>query len=154
MKLNVETIKLRLRKLEQYIGELEKHQTAPLEAFQRDFTAQLAAERAFQAAVESCADIASHVVSVYDLGQPQAQRDMFLLLARAGYLKHDFADTMGQLVGLRNRLVHLYWDVDIERLYEYLHEDTDYLRQFRDFVLRLVRAEEEAPSEKDEEFKE
>jgi hypothetical protein len=31
MKLNVETIKLRLRKLEQYIGELGKHQTVPLE---------------------------------------------------------------------------------------------------------------------------
>ena len=47
------------------------------------------------------------------------------------------------MVGFRNRLVHLYWDVDVERLYQYLQKDVTILRQYRDFVLRILNAEQE-----------
>ena len=67
MKLNVNSIRQRLQKLEQYIGALEKQQSITLTTFRNDFTRQLAVERAFQAAVESCTDIAAHIVSVYQL---------------------------------------------------------------------------------------
>ena len=46
MTLNVKSIRLRLRKLEQYIAELEKQQELDLVEFCNDFTAQLAVERA------------------------------------------------------------------------------------------------------------
>ena len=69
MKLNVASIKTRLQKLERYIGELRKQQARSLEEFEQDSTAQLAVERAFQAATECCIDIGSHLVSVYGLGK-------------------------------------------------------------------------------------
>lgn len=53
---------------------------------------------------------------------------------------------MMAMVGFRNRLVHLYWDVDVERLYQYLQEDVPLLRRFRDFVLQILTAEGESPS--------
>lgn len=86
MTLNVKSIKLRLRKLEQYIAELEKQRELDLDEFRDDFTAQLAVERALQAAVECCTDIASHLVSTYGLDQPGTQRELFQVLARSGYL--------------------------------------------------------------------
>jgi len=141
--LNAKSIRLRLQKLERYIAELEKHQSLPLAKFRDDFTAQLAVERAFQAAMESCIDIASHVVSVYNLGSPQQQRDLFELLAQAGYLKPDFASAMGEMVALRNRIVHLYWDMDIERLWQYMQEDVRLLRRFRDFAEQLLTADKD-----------
>ena len=144
MKLNVKSIGLRLRKLEQYIAELERQQTLAPDEFRNDFTAQLAVERALQAAVESCTDIASHIVSTYDLGQPTAQRELFQVLARLGYLDPEYADTMSDMVSLRNRLVHLYWDVDVERVYAYLQTDVAFLKRFRDFTLELLAAEQEA----------
>jgi uncharacterized protein YutE (UPF0331/DUF86 family) len=60
MKLNVGSIRQRLQRLEQYISELEKQQPVTLETFKNDFTRQLAVERAFQAAIEGCTDIAAH----------------------------------------------------------------------------------------------
>ncbi len=56
MKLNVSSIRQRLQRLERYITELEKQQSATLRTFKSDFTRQLAVERAFQAAIESCTD--------------------------------------------------------------------------------------------------
>jgi len=138
VKLNVKSIRQRLQKLEQYITELEKHQALTLTQFKSEFTVQLAVERAFQAAIESCTDIASHIVSVYDLGNPQRQRDLFRFLAQGGYLEPDFADSLEDMVGFRNRIVHLYWAVDVERLYEYLQDDVALLQQFRDFTQQLL----------------
>lgn len=143
MTLNVKSIRLRLRKLEQYIAELEKQQELELDEFSDDFTAQLAVERALQAAIECCSDIASHLVTTYDLGQPEAQRDLFQVLAQMGYLDAGYADTMSDMVSLRNRLVHLYWDVDVERVYSYLQTDVAFLKDFRDFTLELLSAEDE-----------
>ena len=108
MKLNVSSMRQRLQRLEQYITELEKQQTLTLENFKTDFTRQLAVERAFQAAVESCSDIAAHLVSIYQLGHPQESRDIYQFLIDAGYLDPAFGQAMIAMVGFRNRLVHLY----------------------------------------------
>ncbi len=143
MKLNVSSIKQRLQRLERYIAELEKQRAATLQTFKNSFTRQLAVERAFQAAIESCTDIAAHIVAVYQLGQPQESRDVYRFLVEAGYLDTSFGEAMMAMVSFRNRIVHLYWDVDIDRLYHYLQHDLPLLRRFRDFVLQVLTAEEE-----------
>jgi uncharacterized protein YutE (UPF0331/DUF86 family) len=142
VKLNVSSIRQRLHKLEQYIAELGKQQPIGLETFRADLTRQLAVERAFQAAVESCTDIAAHIVSVYQMGHPQESRDVYRILAEAGYLDQAFGEAMMAMVGFRNRLVHLYWEVDVERLYRYLQEDVALLSRFHDFALQILEAEE------------
>jgi uncharacterized protein YutE (UPF0331/DUF86 family) len=128
--------------LQRYIAELEKLQRVPFDDFQADFTLQLATERAFQASIESCVDIASHLISTYQLGQPQESRDVFRLLVQAGYITQDYGEAMMAMVSFRNRLVHLYWDVDLERLYTYLQTDIDLLQQFYVFGLALLQADE------------
>lgn len=50
---------------------------------------------------------------------------------------------MAALVAFRNRIVHLYWDVDVQRLYQYLQQDLPLLHRFRDFVLQILTAENE-----------
>jgi uncharacterized protein YutE (UPF0331/DUF86 family) len=144
MKLNVSSIRQRLQRLEQYIAELERQRSVTLQTFRSDFTRQLAVERAFQAAVESCTDIAAHIVSVYSLGHPQESRDVYRFLTEAGYLDESFSEAMMAMVGFRNRIVHLYWDIDVDRLYQYLQQDISLLRRFRDFTLQVLAVEEES----------
>lgn len=103
MPLNSRSISQRLRRLELYIAELERQRQTPFDVFQADFTLQLATERAFQAAIETCIDIASHLVSIYQLGQPQESRDVFLFLVQAGYLTQEYGQEMVAMVSFRNR---------------------------------------------------
>jgi uncharacterized protein YutE (UPF0331/DUF86 family) len=145
MKLNVASIKTRLQKLEQYIAELRRQQALTLEEFERDLTVQLAVERAFQAATECCIDMGSHIISVYGLGRPEEQRDVFRLLAKTGYLEDRYAQQMSEMVSFRNRIVHIYWDIDLRRLYRYLQEDIPLLEQFRTFALQIIDAEASRP---------
>jgi uncharacterized protein YutE (UPF0331/DUF86 family) len=73
-------------------------------------------ERLFQVAIECCTDIASHLLAAYGLQRPAERKGVFTVLSQAGYLDRDFGERMVEMVGLRNRLVHLYWDVDPERM--------------------------------------
>ena len=78
------------------------------------------------------------------VGHLQESRHVFRFLVEAGYLDEDFGQAMMAMVGFRNRLVHLYWDVDVERLYQYLQEDVTLLRHYRDLVLQILAAEQDA----------
>lgn len=61
-------------------------------------------------------DVASHIVSDERLGEPRTNRELFDLLSRGGWLLPDLAETMGDLVGFRNIVVHGYEDVDVNIL--------------------------------------
>ena len=141
MRLNVASMKTRLQQLRQYITELEKQRALSLEQFERDFTVQLAVERAFQAATECCIDIGNHIISVCGLQRPAEQRDVFLILANNDYLDGDYARQMGEMVSFRNRIVHVYWNIDVGRLYHYLQEDIPLFERFRDFTLQIIDTE-------------
>jgi len=131
-----------LTKLRQYIAELKKQGALDLPQFRANLTAQLAVERAFQAGIECCADIANHLISVYGLPKPEDQKDVFPILARAGYLDDNYAQAMSEMVQLRNRIVHLYWELDLERLHHYLQSDVPLLETFEVFALQLIEAEQ------------
>jgi uncharacterized protein YutE (UPF0331/DUF86 family) len=45
------------------------------------------------------------------------------------------------MVQLRNRLVHLYWDVDPERMHHYLHHDVAHLERWRAFTAGMLERE-------------
>jgi uncharacterized protein YutE (UPF0331/DUF86 family) len=99
-------------------------------------------ERCFQVAIECCTDIASHVLVGYGLKRPASRMDVFNVLADAGYLDRDYTGIMARMVQLRNRLVHLYWDVDPERMHQYLREDVEHLECFRAFALVIMEGDE------------
>jgi uncharacterized protein YutE (UPF0331/DUF86 family) len=63
-----------------------------------------------------CTDIGNHIISVYGLERPEAQRDVFLILARTGYLDDEYAQRMSEMVSFRNLIVHIYWTGDVQRL--------------------------------------
>ena len=110
-------------------------------------------ERAFQAAIESCTDIAAHIVSVYQMGRPDESRDVYRFLQEAGYLDAEFAEEMMAMIAFRNRIVHLYWELDVERLYRYLQEDIPLLRRFRDLVLQILTVEDEPQQDDEPDYK-
>jgi len=91
-----------------------------------------------QVAIECCTDIASHLLAAYGLKRPAQRRDVFRVLAETGYLEPDYAEKMVKMVQLRNRLVHLYWDIDAAKMYHYLQNDPALLRRFRAFTVAIV----------------
>ena len=122
---------------------------ALLERYSREVTrAQLDADRetwlkvrgALEVAAQCCIDLALFLISRRGLGLPQSYREAFSSLARAGMISAELASQLSDWAGLRNVLVHVYTDLDLERIHRALGESAP-LVEFRSIVARELTRE-------------
>jgi uncharacterized protein YutE (UPF0331/DUF86 family) len=130
----------KLTLLDRYIGFLEELARRPLEAFRGDFLACGAARYYLQAAIECCADVATHIIASDTARRVESYRETFRALGEEGVLTAETAAAMDPAAALRNRLVHGYDRVDDARVHEMLTTAPPTLRRFlREVALYLDR---------------
>jgi len=71
-------------------------------------------------------------------GRPATYRETFDILSRTGLIPEELAADLSDLAGLRNVLVHIYWDLNLEEIYGILQNDLKTLKSFRDAVKALL----------------
>jgi len=76
----------------------------------------------FVIAIETCIDIANHIIASEKLRLPTSNADSLSVLVENGILPADRGAALRAMAQFRNRLVHLYWDVSSEQLYQFLQE--------------------------------
>jgi uncharacterized protein YutE (UPF0331/DUF86 family) len=103
---------------------------ARLEALRHDVREERFVEHTLQLAVQAALDVASHIVSDDALGEPQTNRQLFDLLARAGWLDAKMAGELSRMAGFRNVLVHGYDDVDLAVVDDIVRNRLDDLLRF------------------------
>jgi len=84
----------------------------------------------FIVAIESCIDMCNHVISQNGLRIPEGYADTFRVLSEEGVLETEFIDDLVAMAKFRNRLVHLYWEVDSDQLRKILSSRLDDFGKF------------------------
>jgi len=80
-------------------------------------------------------DISQHIIARQRYRAPKNYADVFAILVEEGVLPEDKKDTFIQMARFRNRVVHLYHQVDEDELYEILQEG---LGDFQEFIKSIV----------------
>lgn len=88
-----------------------------------------------QVSIETCINIANHIIATERFRAPQDYRDSFTVLNEAGILPPELTQSMRELAGLRNLLVHVYWDVDDEIIWEGIKAE---LQDFESFAAHIM----------------
>jgi len=114
-----------------YVGFLKEASKMPLEEFKRNQERQLAVLHALQLAIEGCLSVGSHIIGSEGYGTPKDYAGVFEILASRGVLEREFADRLKKMAGFRNRIVHVYWDVDLDEVHAILQRD---LGDFDEFI--------------------
>lgn len=91
-------------------------------------------------ACEAALDLGRHVIVKMGLGAPQEYRDVGRILGEHGIVPTALGKKIEDMAGLRNVLVHLYWDVDTTRLDKILAEDLDTFDQFIQHIFNYLDA--------------
>lgn len=94
--------------IERCVARAREEYAAAGAGFASDFTRQDAAILNIQRACEAALDMGQHLVRRERLGVPQSARDVFALLAQAGWIESSLADALKAMVGFRNIAVHDY----------------------------------------------
>jgi len=109
--------------LKGYAEKLDYLATFPLEEFLADFTKVESAKHLLQVAVECCLDVSNHIIASERFRAPKSYAESVEILAEQGVFPSTFLPTMLRMVRFRNRLVHLYWEVDVETVHTILQEN-------------------------------
>lgn len=76
----------------------------------------------FILAAEACIDICQHLSAKLFSETPESYSTCFEVLSKHKVISDALAKKMADLAGLRNLLVHRYWEVDDTRVLEHLKE--------------------------------
>lgn len=115
-------VRLRLREVDRRLGRLRRIREAGRAAFLGDPEVQAAAERHLQVAIQGAIDVGAHLVAEASSETPADYAAVFAALARMGVIDAELAERLARAARLRNLLVHLYLQVDPERLWDALGE--------------------------------
>lgn len=134
---DVQRDKLRdkLHVIEERLRRLRRFAALDRQAFLGDPVIQDAAVRNLQVAIEAMIDIAHHVVARLRLGTPRTYAEAFDVLIDAGILPEQDRPTLHAMVRFRNRVVHLYDEVDAGEVYAVLQERLEDFDRFRAAVV-------------------
>ena len=90
----------------------------------------------FILATEACVDICNHISAKEHLGIPESYSNCFEILSERGIISEELSKKLSNMAKFRNLLVHLYWKIDNERLYEILQKE---LGDFEEFIKQISR---------------
>jgi uncharacterized protein YutE (UPF0331/DUF86 family) len=122
--------------LRQYLDVLRGLAAVPRESFLGHPDKVGNAKYHFVIAIETCIDIANHIIASEDYRFPRDNADSFVVLVEQGIVSTTEKDNLTAMARFRNRLVHLYWDVEDERLYDFLQGSLGDLERFGQTVAR------------------
>lgn len=110
----------------------------PLDEFAQDPHKVASAKYNFIVAIEAAIDIGNHLISKNSLRVPEDYADTFRVLTENGLFPYEFGERLFQMTRFRNRLVHLYWALDVTQLHQILCEDLVDFDHFQRYLARAV----------------
>lgn len=96
--------------------------------FLGDFRNYNAAVRLLQVTIEGVINIANHIISRKSFRAPNDFADTFAVLQEENYISKELSEKLQNMAKFRNRIVHVYWDIDYKKIFEIIGshlEDVD-----------------------------
>ncbi|MGQ9626375.1 MAG: type VII toxin-antitoxin system HepT family RNase toxin [Anaerolineae bacterium] len=133
--LDWQSIRLKLERLQEDLERLESHRQLTREEFLGNDIIKYATCYLFLRAIQGCLDIGAELIALLGLRKPQNNAEIFLILGEESILPQDFIKRLVNMVGFRNILVHEYWLVDFDKVYDNLQNN---LRDFPLFAQGII----------------
>ena len=89
-------------------------------------------------AIEGMIDLCNHVIAKNGFRTPEDYADTFEVMTERGAFNKEFTTTLIQMARFRNRLVHIYWEVDDNELYGILKSRLPDIKTFLESFGRFI----------------
>ena len=132
--LDRERILAKIDQLDGYVAEMKGIVPESFAEYQR-VEKKRACERLLQVSIEVVIDICNLLVSGLRLGLPAEEEDLFRKLLNAGIVDKEMRDSLREMRGFRNILVHEYTQVDDRLVYEAVKTKLEDFALFRRDIL-------------------
>ncbi len=135
--MTVDKVKVRqkLQFMRQRIRDLERFKGMELEEFKSDWMYSAAATRMLQVAIEALLDICAHITTREGWGLPKTYGEAVSIAVSNGLIPREMEDIFKDMARFRNRIVHIYDEVDDEEIWNIIRNN---LQDFRPFITNVI----------------
>ena len=121
-----------------YVSQVSEYRDLTVERYRADWKTQRIVERTLQMAIETCLDVASHVIAARGLRAPSTYAETFEILMEAGLMASDLGRVMVEMTGFRNVIVHEYARIDADTVIRILRTHLNDFARFETEALRWL----------------
>lgn len=141
--LNIERLKSLSEEIREALDNLKEYVSLPKSKILSNKTLLSAAKYNFIVAIQAVIDICHHIVAKLSGKVPDEYGECFLIMKDMGLITPEYAVRLKSMAGFRNILVHLYYEVDDNRVCKYLKDDLWVIENFLDVVKAIVEQKED-----------
>jgi len=138
---NKEIVFQRANISENALKKLSKLKELPETIFLTDAQNIALSEHYLRISIDSLVDLATHIIAVKGLGRPGSAKDIVNFLAQAEVIPQDFVNPTLKLIKLRDRLIHLYWEVEAVEIYDVVQKELPNIFNFLNYLLKYIEKE-------------
>jgi uncharacterized protein YutE (UPF0331/DUF86 family) len=129
--------------LDTYLGQVREFAGISLDDYRAAWKTQRIVERTLQMMIETCVDIASHIVSDRGMRTPASYADTFKVLSENAVIDPGLHADLDRMAKFRNVVVHQYEAVDAEIVLAILRKHLRDFERYRDAILACLKESKE-----------
>ncbi len=128
----------KLSELDEYSKQIGEFAATTAEEYCGNRKIQRIVERTLQMMIESCADVANHIISSKEYRVPKSYVDIFKILHENDIIDSKIFDKMANMVKFRNIVVHDYDKIDVAIVINILKKHLNDFKTFKNCVLQVL----------------
>ena len=128
----------KLAELDQYYSQLKEYKNTTADQYSDDWKIQRIIERTLQMMIETCADIAGHIIADKGFRIPKSYADTFKVLQEEKILDKKLYAVMEKIAKFRNIVVHHYDKVDAEIVTAILKKDLADFISYKEAIIQFL----------------
>jgi len=138
-----ERIKEHLKHLNKYHLLLTDIRKTNFSKFRDDPILQGSSERFLQLAIESCLNIGNRLIALLQFEKPtetpETYADIFVQMKNLGVIDNAFCERLVKMAKFRNRLVHLYYEIESATVYRIIQDNLDDFKLYQHKVVSFLK---------------
>jgi uncharacterized protein YutE (UPF0331/DUF86 family) len=129
----------KISELAEYQQQLQEFKGITIKQYRDDWKTQRIIERTLQMMIETCLDMANHLIADQDYRVPISYADIFKVLGENNVLGKKLVDLLEKMAKFRNVLVHQYEKIEAEIIVGILKKNLKDFDQFKKAVVGFVQ---------------
>lgn len=130
----------KLSELEEYMDQIREYADITVAEYSKDWKTQRIVERTLQMMLETCIDIAGHIISDREYRVPKSYADTFRVLYEENILDEELFGIMEKMARFRNVVVHHYDKVDSGIVVTILKKHLDDFLYYKNAIINMLKA--------------
>ncbi|KKN54739.1 hypothetical protein LCGC14_0589390 [marine sediment metagenome] len=135
MEIDKDLIQDKIDVIEKNLKFLDEYKSVEIEKFLSIYKDVQAVKYSLFEIIESCIDIASHIISVKGFERAESYAEMFEILEKNKIIESKLSRKLSDMARFRNILIHSYAKVDNSKVFTYVKEE---LIDVRNFIKKLL----------------